>query len=75
MLLKEGHIPQGRPTGHGTSHWIPFWLPKWKIKKNGAKRCVYKRRGCNDDCMDINNVRLQIVHYLTTTKYEGCRVT
>jgi hypothetical protein len=25
--------------------------------------------------MDINNVRLQIVHYLTTTKYEGCRVT
>ncbi len=75
MLLKEGHIPQGRLIGHGTSQWTPFWLYKWKIQEDGAKRCAYKKRGCNDDNMDINNEIVRIVHYLTTTEDEGCIIT
>jgi hypothetical protein len=37
-----------------------------------AMRCAYKRRGCNNDCIDINNARVQITHYLTTIENEGC---
>jgi hypothetical protein len=54
---------------------LPFNYLNRKSKKMGAKRCTYKRRGCSNGCMDINNARVWIVHYLTTTKDEGCIIT
>jgi hypothetical protein len=37
-------------------------------------RCVYKRRRCCNDQVDLRYARMQIVHKPTTTKDEGCRV-
>lgn len=58
-------------------HWLEFtfWSLKQqnKIPKNGAKRCVYKRRGCCNGSMNLNYVGMWTIHKLTTTKDEGCK--
>jgi hypothetical protein len=50
---------------------LPFNYLNEKSKKMGPRGVLTKRRGCSTDCMDINNARLQIVHYLTTTEDES----
>jgi len=52
---------------------LPCRPPKWKnqILKDGARRCVYKKRQCTNDYMDINNARMWIVDYPIITKDES----
>jgi hypothetical protein len=54
---------------------LPFDYFNGKSKKMGLRGVVTKKIRCNNDCMDINNARVWIVHYLTTTEDESCRVT
>jgi len=53
-FLKEGQHVMEHPNE------LPCRPPKWKnqILKDGARRCVYKKRQCTNDYMDINNARM-----------------
>jgi hypothetical protein len=53
-----------------------FWSPKWlnKIWKDGAMKCVYRRRGCCNDYVDFIYVRMHTIHKPTTTKNEDYKV-
>jgi hypothetical protein len=41
---------------------LPFNYLNEKSKKMGPRGVLTKRRGYNNDCMDIINARLRIVH-------------